>query len=512
VAKYLGLKVIFMVDKLQPNRPVSISSSTTPQPTEKPAQRLFAALRKVKQNLQSKLPSLPSRQGRARAASVPSGVQAAPSAMSARQAKVGTHRAPSQPQSPAFSKVNEEVKKLFDGGLADGHGKIEGDFFVAYRAELKVLSSGAENTVYKLNYQDGAQEKTKIFKPTQADTLSLPAKLLKQTKPGVHKLAGIPIGTKEANFEGRSVASYKVDQLLFGDKGVCVATHYAGVTGKKDTLGQLQAGIVMDMAAGNSPKVTNKEGSQTTLSQVLAGQLAASAVAVRVASLDPAQPLTPEQKTQLLALVPGAREVQDVQKPDGSYERIFVMPKFENFNPANERTAEDLIKLQIEDFVCNQIDRKPSNYFVGTDGGVKAIDNDGSFGKHSPKSADGARGQKVGNPLVDLLTPNRGSMLRNLPPVVTKEVRDAVLKVGDGDLRAALQGHLTDPEEISAAVDRLRIVQSHLQSCKVVDKPSALLNPDNLLLFNSDNSYRSLVTDVLVGDGESRDMYRAMRA
>jgi len=138
---------------------------------------------------------------------------------------------------------------------------------------------------------------------------------------------------------------------------------------------------------------------------------------------------------------------------DGERRYYYLRHAYRDPNFYDARLRRDLIRLQLMDAISGQVDRHPGNYFVlrnakGEVIGVKAIDNDMAWGK-SLRDLSGK-------------TQIDGAHLpRYLPPVVDAETRDAIKAIRPDQLRKQLSDVLS-PDEIDAAVVRLKQVQAHL--------------------------------------------------
>ena len=153
----------------------------------------------------------------------------------------------------------------------------------------------------------------------------------------------------------------------------------------------------------------------------------------------------------------------------------------------------ELIKLQIVDLLCGQIDRHGGNYFIELpeDGGrarVRGIDNDQAFGN----KLNGLPGQpqfEVPGEKYSLwcFTPPG-------PPVIDSEMETAVNRLSEQDLEKTLgDAGLTDAE-IGAAKDRLRELKAHvgtLSSASRIIAPGEWGSPEatGFLVGSADDSY-----------------------
>lgn len=335
-------------------------------------------------------------------------------------------------------------------------------------AEMAPLGKGKVNTVYKVTYKqqnpvNGEMETvTGVFKPEQPVAASIKEKLW-----GTAAGSGIPTG-KDANLAGRSVASSVVDKMLFREATVSVNTRFAIVNGQK--------GILMDKAQGKSPEVTGYT------ERVVATSLE------EFKKIVGDDPVTPEFLASML-------EADRVEVREGS-KLVAVNKTFAHFDPNNLVTAEELLKLQVLDIICGQVDRHPGNYHVDEHGHVTAFDNDCSFGVHAmPKGVDVRRQPTLGG-----IVPNMGSLMLRMPKVITRSIADDILTLWNNaeELNASLKG-LISPAEIAKTIERLEMLVHHVfnpKECKIIADDQLLAaaqarqhRPEAERLINSDNSY-----------------------
>lgn len=148
----------------------------------------------------------------------------------------------------------------------------------------------------------------------------------------------------------------------------------------------------------------------------------------------------------------------------------------------NIELAREVTKLQLLDHLCGQGDRHGNNYFVSTrpDGSVKVtgVDNDQCFGA---KLTDP-------NGIRDDYREGRGFRGTLMPPVVDRQMADAILGLSNDDLQEMLGSKLSAPE-VTAAQQRLAGVQNHIMKLQGEGKvlPQWDWSVTNHLSF--DNSY-----------------------
>ncbi len=343
-------------------------------------------------------------------------------------------------------------------------------------SKVSALGEGKVNVVYDVTYEERdllsgqKKEVTRVFKPNPPAESTLIEKLW-----GTAKGSGIPVG-KEANLSGRAVASSVVDRLLFRDMPISVNTRFAIVNG--------QRGIVMDKAIGKSPEVTGQsERDLGNISQEFKEMIGED------------EPLTPEI-LNFYARMTEADRVEVRQLPDGTETLVAVNKTYKNFSPDNVTTAEGLLKLQILDIICGQVDRHPGNYFIDGDGNVTGIDQDCAFGINAmPRGVDVRNQPSLGG-----IVPNMGSLMLRFPTVITKSIAEDVLTLWEDreTLKASLASLITDAE-ISATLDRLERLVDHIKNREVClqIEDGQLINlakdsetrPEAERFINSDNSY-----------------------
>ncbi|WP_157041646.1 DUF4157 domain-containing protein [Nitriliruptor alkaliphilus] len=223
----------------------------------------------------------------------------------------------------------------------------------------------------------------------------------------LHNEKAVGIHQHDPNYGGRSLAMYRLDQLLGGD--VIARTEFAvhtsatpsGAKGKAPATARTKFGFVTEKAAGPS-----------------------------MGELLKAERVTRTAREHARATKPG--EVVDLE--DATLQSC-------------------LNKLQLIDVIAGQLDRHEGNYHVAHDAagkvvGVTGIDNDMAFG-------------------ANMTTPDHRSSRTSpnylaLPDLVDEGFGKRILKVTDADLRSALSGLLTSAE-IDATVSRFQAVQDHVR-------------------------------------------------
>jgi hypothetical protein len=139
-------------------------------------------------------------------------------------------------------------------------------------------------------------------------------------------------------------------------------------------------------------------------------------------------------------------------------------------------------KLQLLDHLTGQGDRTTYNYFVKVDptGKVKitGIDNDQCFGQNLTRPED-------------IRFTGEAGVMRGtgLPPVVDREMFNAINNLSTADVRKMLGGKLSDAE-VNSALLRLQGVKQHIQK---LDHQGLVIAPNQwgsvMHLLSADNSY-----------------------
>jgi hypothetical protein len=141
----------------------------------------------------------------------------------------------------------------------------------------------------------------------------------------------------------------------------------------------------------------------------------------------------------------------------------------------NPELQRDLVKLQLLDGLTGQVDRHGGNYVMQRDHegayvGLKAIDNDQSFGKKllHPDSISSA-------PRTGPRVPG-GDVFHgvSLPGVVDTDMKKAIDDLKPDALRARLTGVLPK-EDVEAAVSRLKVMKKHVAQ---LEKNGMVIRPD----------------------------------
>lgn len=120
----------------------------------------------------------------------------------------------------------------------------------------------------------------------------------------------------------------------------------------------------------------------------------------------------------------------------------------------------ELVKLQILDLLCGQVDRHGGNYFIevpeGGQARIRGIDNDQSFGGR----LDGL----PGHPRFEMPDQefSRWCYAPEGPPLVDDAMAAAVNQLSEGQLGSILERLKLSGDEVSAAKDRLKELKAHI--------------------------------------------------
>ncbi len=398
--------------------------------------------------------------------------------------------------------------------------------------DFKYLGGGAVNKVYRVNYSDAnGQETTGVFKPdpTEMDTITQ----IKEKHFGTAHASGIPTGD-EAHLTARSVGSYALDKILYGDKPIGVKTEYVILNGKR--------GILMEMAKGASPappKMKEREITESELGEkgihelgvfellekdgknkevwtkMINKTMGGTDIRVKNGKIYGTFPEFSVEKSSKILVQKDSQINKTVMKfisQRGGYDKLsnadrsFISHQLsckdftvENgslyaiypetpVNLENPVTAEGLQKLQVFDWISGQVDRHPGNYYIDPENGqVLAIDNDCSFGVNSVPTGIDVRSQ----PRLGLVVPNNGSLMLRMPDVIMESIKDQIVDLfNQPKIFQETLAQYISPEEIAATLKRLEMLALHVTSdkCKIVATAEELFSPENLLLQDSNNS------------------------
>ncbi len=312
---------------------------------------------------------------------------------------------------------------------------------------------GALNKLDDLHYNRPGGPENALYKP---ETARDPKHMRVQDGVQVPGHAGVPVGIPEndPNFGGRSVAMYRLDQLL--NAGMIVRTEFA--THRRQNLDandnaagppMPSFGIVMERAAGREARQGFLTGGNVAFTGQQANTMRAHGAA---------QPLN----------------LQD---------------------PVLQR---GLNKLQILDALCGQVDRHNANFFIDQDAQgnvtqVKGIDNDLAFGKNQI------------NPSKPIEHDNApmGSF-KGLPPLADRELAERIIEIDLQLIRDAVKG-LLEESEIAALMARFQTLKTHLQVLRGQHKLKAPHEWDALTASaqKRQDSYLGALVDEAQGDKQS---------
>lgn len=154
-------------------------------------------------------------------------------------------------------------------------------------------------------------------------------------------------------------------------------------------------------------------------------------------------------------------------------------------NKTNGKAFKSVADLQILDYICGNIDRHPSNFFMKFDKkgkllDIQGIDNDCSCGTVIPKLGEGS---------------NRMVGLKDLK-VISRSMADKINSMTPSQLKFALRGYGLSENELKAACERLKHIRSMIQQKGVEYAPDQKPVRGKLLIV-PDNEFKNLKLDDL---------------
>ena len=358
----------------------------------------------------------------------------------------------------------------------------------------KKLGGGKYNAVFYTKILQFHEEKIRIFKP-----VPLSSKESVQDIYSSSALTGISRYDSEAKYIERSCLTDMLDKLLYSnDNRVCVNTDVAitmpGIISdntsdqSKKISKRMTSGILMDMAAGN-PFVLDSikfDFSKGCVKNELNTKSLSKIQKYNGNSLTLEKIYNAYKDNRLSDMFPQA----DISISKGTVEIIGDKVKFDNESSV-AKCLENSIRLGILDYISGQTDRHYENYYTDSQGNILAIDNDLSFGSNSH-----ARNQKNSF----LFIPNNGSLLVDLPRIMTKSIKNDLNNFFNNNLNEFLR-ELKNvfPEssnEYKTTVDRLNEVRKLLQNVKTVDSAMDLLSEESLNYIDTETNY--VARDIIV--------------
>jgi hypothetical protein len=346
---------------------------------------------------------------------------------------------------------------------------------------MKMLGQGGANTVYKGTYTlpDSGKQFVGVFKPLQ--------KTPDITGPG--GLTGIT--EKDSRLAYRDVATTRLDEAM--NAGL--------ITRSEMGIHQQQLGTVSELAKGTSLKGDKIVGNE----RVPEDRLAHAENMLGMKRTDPSF-IKMYNESGVDKKETGEPRHLGVKDVNGRKEFFYEGTTMRNVNYNEPGLRRDLVTLQLMDNIAGQVDRHPGNYFVNQDTngkflGMKAIDNDQAWGsklkmveEHKYKSADilNKRGELV---VAGKLNPIDSHLPTYLPPVVDKKAYDSIMGMNAQTFQTKMGG-LLSRDEMTAASERLRLVQNHIsdpQKCRVLRTEADWAGDDvkNLLLQKKNNEHTS---------------------
>lgn len=233
----------------------------------------------------------------------------------------------------------------------------------------------------------------------------------------------------------RDKATYLLDEKLgFG------VIPYTAFAVHKNESGNMEAGIIMEFARGTPPALS-LANTEVTGSEIGKSLLNNKEELLRDKNL---------MRIQCKLLGVESIEFKERDRVRVSYNHSPVSLD----NPVAKR---ELIKLQILDFIAEQVDRHSKNYIVNEDPesgvvlGVKGIDNDLSFEKKF----------KIINTINHHILSRR--IIVGLPEFVDKEMCESINKLTESGIKALFLDFLPN-DEIDAAAKRLNVLKQYLNA------------------------------------------------
>lgn len=380
------------------------------------------------------------------------------------------------------------IPKKLDDKLDDLQNQ---EIFLLDSEAPKKIGGGKYHTVYKTKVMQGNEEKEVIWKSIATNNKVDMGKTSSAYMSGINKIEG------SAALAERSILTKTLDNYLFPNNSVCAGTKAAnmlpGSFGGNSNASS--SGIIMDMAKGKAialrevsfdlskgPKDANNIKSFDKLSGYISnlGDIE-SFLLLAATSMKKFHEKYPQLQVSKL------------------FSRLKIIDTKMEFNDTKvlKKALEGTIRLGILDYISGQVDRHYENYYVAADGTITAIDNDMSFGSEA-----GTRGQK------SFLVPNKGSLLVNLPKVITSEIREELVQFFAGE-KSNANSFLDEVKHVFPENSKEYIaVQKRMEDVKklVIGDDKAMVTDDILskeAIDKMDSESNYLIRDLLVRQSDA---------
>lgn len=393
-------------------------------------------------------------------------------------------------------KVNGgEVPKELDKKIDELQGQ---EIFLLDDSAPTKIGGGKYHTVYKANVMQENKEKEIIWKSIATNTKVDAGRTSSAYMSGINKIES------KAVLAERSVLTKTLDRYLFPNNSVCAETKAANMLPGSfgGNANASSSGIIMDMAKGEAIALREVTFDLSKDSADDNNKKSFNKLSGYISNLGNIDEFLSQAKKPMKEFRKKYPQLQ-VSK---FFSRLKIIDTKMEFNDTNvlKKALEGTIRLGILDYISGQVDRHYENYYVASDGTITAIDNDLSFG-----SKAGARGQK------SFLVPNKGSLLVNLPKVITGEIKSELeefffsLDENNGN-KSKAESFLDEvksvfPEgskEYSSLEKRINDVGELLFRAKINDD---LLSEEAIKKMDSESNY--LIRDLLVRQSDAKGIF-----
>ena len=267
----------------------------------------------------------------------------------------------------------------------------------------KKLGGGKFHTVYMAKVMQEGGVKDVIWKSIATNEKVDQGMLSTANLSGIERIEG------SAALAERSILTKILDSLLFPSNSVCSETKPANL--QPDASGRSASGIIMSLAKGQAVALKAVVFNLSKDSLDENNKDSFKKLSRYVSNIIDQEQFLNLARTDIKQFAKQYPNLQFSKKKNML--KIFDTKMEFKDEKVLEKALEGTIRLGILDYISGQTDRHYENYFIDTDGNITAIDNDMSFGY---KAA--ARKQK------HFLVPNRGSLLLDLPKVITSKIRN----------------------------------------------------------------------------------------